>query len=75
MKTVVRDSHWSINAVHITNKFPNGSVVNTAIGADVYLLRIVCQQMNVTMFLVPVPDGFEMETGLLQNLSRAMIAK
>jgi len=75
MKTVVRSSHLSLNAIHISNKLSNGSVARTVMGKDVNLLRVVLQQMNMTLVPLPTPKDFEMQIGLVQNVIRAMIAK
>jgi hypothetical protein len=75
MKTVARSSYWSLNTREINVQLSNGSVGWTAEGRDVDLLRVVLQQMNMTFVFVPTPEGFEMETGLVQNLTKAMIAK
>ena len=75
MKTVVRSSHWSLNAGYVNIRLPNGTLGWTVEGRDVDLLRVALQQMNLTFVLVPTPEGFEMETGLVQNLIMAMIAK
>jgi len=61
-ETVVRTGHWTLIALYNINKFPNGSVVKTAEGKDVDLLSVVLQQMNLTLVLVPTPEGFQMGT-------------
>ena len=50
IKTVVRTGHWTPNAHHNINKFPNGSVVRTAEGKNFDLLSVVLQHMNDISF-------------------------
>jgi hypothetical protein len=75
MKTVVRQSYWTLNAGYVNEKLSNGSIVWKAEGPDVDLLMAVLQKLNMTFVSVPTPQGFGMKIGLVQNLISAMIAK
>jgi hypothetical protein len=72
MKAVVRGGRAIITTQYVKGKDSTGSDIE---GLEMDLLRIILEQVNMTIFHVPTPFGFELENNLLDNLSTAMIAK
>jgi len=76
MKAVVRDDHWYFTTNYVYLNDSNHNVVRYIEGLECKLLRIVCEQMNMTFIHVPTPEGFEMEHGsLTANLLKNMFRK
>jgi hypothetical protein len=77
MKAVVRDGHWGFTTQYVNVILSNGKVVKGYIkGLEYELLKVVLQQMNMTLFHVPTPAGFEMGEGSLTgNLVQGMFGK
>ena len=75
MKAVVRDSDLIYTTYYGNDTDSNGSVVTKVSGFEVDIMTMVLKQMNMTFFHVPTPEGFEIEEGLTDNLTGAMIAK
>jgi len=75
MKAVVRDTHWYLTTKYVYYNDSNGNVLKYVAGLEYDLLRVVLQQMNMSFVHVPTPEGFEMEKGSVNNLSRAMFEK
>jgi hypothetical protein len=72
MKAVVRNGQ-SFEATYYTYDYV--SSMNVIRGLEMDLLRIILQQMNMTFFYVPTPEGFEIENGSVNNLVTALIEK
>jgi len=75
MKAVVRDGHWHFTTKYVYYNDSNGNVVMYIAGLEYSLLTVVLQQMNMSFFHVPTPEGFELGGGSVGNLIRAMFAK
>jgi hypothetical protein len=75
MKAVVRNDGSDFSTFYVTRLDSNGSVVTEVKGMEMYLLKKVLKQMNMTFIHVPNPDGSEIEEGLPDNLIRSMLAK
>jgi len=75
MKAVVRNCRSYFTTLYINHTYPNGSVVRYIKGLEVNLLRVVLQQMNMTCFHVPTPEGSEIEHASFNNLLRPMVEK
>jgi hypothetical protein len=75
MKAVVRNAYGYSTTVYVNHTYSNGSVVTYKKGLEIKLLTVVLQQMNMTFFHVPTPEGLELEHVLFPNLVRSMIVK
>jgi len=75
MKAVVRESYSDFTTYYEHSNFSNDTVFTKANSKEMDLLQLVLKQMNMTFIHVPPPEGFEIEKGLTDNLTRAMIAK
>jgi hypothetical protein len=75
MKAVVRNGRGYFNSVYATHTYSNGSVVWYIDGLEIHLLMVVLQQMNMTFFHVPTPEGLDFDHALFTNLARYMIVK
>jgi hypothetical protein len=73
MKAVLRQAHSSFTTEHFYNQDDPKKVMHLG-GLEVDLLMIVLKQMNMTFEHVPTPEGFDIEYGLTNNFSSAMIA-
>jgi hypothetical protein len=66
MKAVVRDGHSGFTTQYVNVSLSNGRVVKGYIkGLEYDLLKVVLQQMNMTLFHVPTSKGFELEKNLI----------
>ena len=59
MKAVVRDGHSVFILKYVQYKNSSGSFMNYIIGFEFDLLKIVLQQMNMTVVHVSTPEKFE----------------
>jgi hypothetical protein len=75
MKAVVRDGNWNYTTNYVNLTDSNGRFVTDISGMEMDLLKLVLKQMNMTFIHVPTPEGFEIEKGLSDNLTRSMVAK
>jgi hypothetical protein len=75
MKAFVKDTPWDFNTKHVQYNDSNGNVVSFIEGLKYDLLKVVCEQMNMTSFHVLTPKGFEMENVFVNDFIFAMLAK
>jgi hypothetical protein len=78
LKAVVRDGQWFLTTKYVDNvTISNGRVTNGLIkGMEYDLLKVVVKKMNMTIFLVPTPKGFEFERSKdIGNLVAGMFEK
>ena len=75
MKAVVRNRINEVTAYYSNRTDSIGRVFTEVFGSEMDLLTMVLKQMNMTLVHVPTPEGFEIEKGLTDNLTEAMIAK
>ena len=75
MKGVVRNGLTPFTTIYVNDTYSNGIVVWHIEGLEINILLILLKQMNMTFFLVPTPDGFEIEHGTVTNLIRSMMEK
>jgi len=75
MKAVVRDDNWILTTYYEYRQDSNESVVKDVKGIEMQLLKLVLKQMNMTFIHVPTPEGFEIEKGMTDNLTKAMLVK
>ena len=67
------DSYFVMIFVNRTDS--DGNFETYPFGMEMYLLDLVLKQMNMTIFLVPTPEGFEIEKKTTGNLIKTMLAK
>ena len=70
MKAVVRNGHGFAATYYVYDS--SGIHIG---GLEMELLSIILQEMNMSFFPVPTPEGFEIEEGSVNNLVTAMVAK
>jgi hypothetical protein len=75
MKAAVRNGNWSITTKYVHNNDSNGNVVSYIQGLEYDLLKVVCEQMNMTFYHVPTPESFERARFYVNDLNVAMLAK
>jgi hypothetical protein len=74
MKAFVRESQWYITTGYVYTDF-NLKNYSEIFGMELDILMIVLKQINMTFLHVPTPDGFEIERGWSNKVSKAMFAK
>ena len=74
MKTFVRNGHWDFTTVYYQYNDPNGNVRTNIKGVEITLLKVVLQQMNMSIRLVPLTKSFEIEVNP-DNILGAMFSR
>jgi hypothetical protein len=75
MKAFVRDIHSDFTTKYVHYNDSNGNVVSYIEGLEYDLLKVVCEQMNMTFYQVITPNVFEQEKVFVNDFIFAMLAK
>ena len=74
MKAFVRDGKWYFTTVYYHNTDPKGNIRTKITGVEINLLKLVLEQMNMSISRVPLAKVYEIQLNPIDIIG-AMLSK